>query len=209
MWKPATAGPIASGRASLESCIPAGRALRIAATPEIDREASMIDMVRRYTTGGLLGALAIAALVQPASLSGQERAQVRAPAAATDRAAAAETDFGVLLGSAGDERRISERLSHRDRAVVANLGHRVRAGATFEEIRGDWTRLVRRAELSSPEDVDELSRWVMREAYGEGGELADIDLQTSQQKQQQARQMMSNMQKAKHDAAMGSIRNLK
>jgi hypothetical protein len=71
----------------------------------------------------------------------------------------------VLLGSAEDARRISSRLTHRDRAAAADLGRRLREGASFDDIRGDWQALVRRSGLSDSEDVDALTRWVMREAY--------------------------------------------
>lgn len=172
----------------------------------------MFNNTRLSTTGLLCGVLAIASFVAPASLFGQEGAQVRVPAAEATPRQTPKTDFGSVLGSAGDERRISQRLTHRDRAVVADLGRRVRGGATFEDIRADWTALVGRAGVSSQEDVDELTRWVMREAYadgGESGELANIELQDSLQKQQQTLRLMSNMQKAKHDAAMNSIRNMK
>lgn len=169
----------------------------------------MLDHARLATPGLIVGTLAIAAFLAPAPLSGQEAVPARTPAPAAVRAQPVETDFGVLLGAPGEERRISERLRHRDRAVVASLGRRVRAGATFEEIRGDWTALVRRTGVSSEEDVDVLTRWVMREAHGEDGQLANIDLQNSLEKQQRAIQMMSNMQKAAHDVAMNSIRNMK
>lgn len=168
----------------------------------------MFDQVRLSIPGVMLGALAIASLLQPAPLSGQEPVPARAPAAAV-RADPVETNFGVLLGSRGEERRISQRLMHRDRAVVADLGRRVRAGATFEEIRGDWAALVRRNKVASDQDIDDLTKWVLREGYGEDGQLANLDLQNSLQRQQQAVQMMSSMQKVAHDVAMNSIRNMK
>lgn len=176
----------------------------------------MFDPTRLSTPGALGGALAIATLMAAAPLPAQERAQLDAPAADAADRQTPKTDFGSLfksgLGSEGDERRISQRLTHRDRAVVADLGRRVRAGATYEEIRADWTALLGRTKVSSEEDVGELTRWVMREAYGgsgEDGQLFNIELQNSLQKQQQTMQMMSNMQKARHDAAMNSIRNVK
>jgi hypothetical protein len=42
---------------------------------------------------------------------------------------------------------------------------------------------------------------------GEDGQLANIDLQNSLQKQQQILQTMSNVSKVRHDIAMASIRN--
>lgn len=169
----------------------------------------MLDHVRLSTPGAMLGALALASFLQPAPLFGQEPVPARTPAAVSVGAEPSETDFAVLLGSRGEERRISQRLTHRDRAVVADLGRRVRAGATFEEIRGGWTALVRRTRVSSEQDVDDLARWVLREGHGEDGQLANVDLQNSLQRQQQAVQMMSSMQKAAHDVAMNSIRNMK
>ena len=171
----------------------------------------MLDYQRLSTPGVLAGVLAITSFLPPAPLSGQEPVRERAPAAAAVRAEPVKTDLRVLLGSPGDERRISEHLRHRDRAVVAELGQRLRAGATFEEIRPEWTALVRRAGVTSDEDIDDLTRWVMRESYGvdESEEMADLKLQSSLQKQQQTHRMMSNMQKAAHDAAMNSIRNMK
>ena len=44
---------------------------------------------------------------------------------------------------------------------------------------------------------------------GGDGQLANIDLQSAMQKQQQILQTMSSMQKASHDAAMATIRNIK
>lgn len=169
----------------------------------------MLDHVRLSTPAVMLGALALASVSQPSPLFGQEPVPARAPAAAAVRAEAVQTDFAVLLGSKGEERRISQRLTHRDRVVVAHLGRRVRAGATFEEIREDWAALVRRSKVSSKQDVDDLTRWVLREGYGEGGQLANFKLQDSLERQQQAVQMMSNLQKAAHDVAMNSIRNMK
>jgi len=44
---------------------------------------------------------------------------------------------------------------------------------------------------------------------GGDGQLANLDLQNAMQKQQQILQTLSNMQKARHDTAMNSIRNMK
>jgi hypothetical protein len=44
---------------------------------------------------------------------------------------------------------------------------------------------------------------------GDDARLANIDLQNMQQKQQQLQQMMSNISKAMHEAAMSTIRNVK
>ena len=116
----------------------------------------------------LTAALLALAFILPRPLQGQERVPARAaPVAAQPaiRVEPSETDFAVLLGSAGDERRISSRLTHRDRAVAADLGRRLRAGASFDDIRGDREALVRRSGLSDSRDVDALTQWVMREAY--------------------------------------------
>lgn len=113
-------------------------------------------------------ALLVLAVLLPRPVLGQERAPARAAPVAAKPAVEAEpgeTDFAVLLGSAGDERRISSRLTHRDRAVVVDLGRRLRAGASFDDIRSDWEALVRRSGLSESEDLDALKQWVMRDAY--------------------------------------------
>lgn len=113
-------------------------------------------------------ALLVLAVLLPRAVLGQEHVPARAAAVAAKPGVGAvpsETDFAVLLGSAGDERRISSRLTHRDRAVVVDLGRRLRAGASFDDIRGDWEALVRRSGLSESEDLDALKRWVMRDAY--------------------------------------------
>lgn len=168
----------------------------------------MFDHVRLSTPGVMLGALAIASFLQPAPLSGQEHVPARA-AEVTVRPEPVATNFGVLLGSGGEERRISQRLTHRDRAVVADLGRRVRAGAAFEEIRGDWAALVRRSRVTSEQDIDDLTRWVLREGYGEGEQPANRDPQNSRQRQRQVVQMMSSMQKVAHETAKNAIKNMK
>jgi hypothetical protein len=127
---------------------------------------------RRRPARGLPVFLAAAPLALPFLLPrpvvGQERIPARASSVAIQPAVGtelSEKDLAVLLGSAEDARRISSRLTHRDRAAAADLGRRLREGASFDDIRGDWQALVRRSGLSDSEDVDALTRWVMREAY--------------------------------------------
>lgn len=171
-------------------------------------------------------AVLLAVLAGPRPLAAQAKAL---PAQASERAVAVTSippAARAQLGERGAERRISARLKHRDRALVASIATRLRAGEPYEAVHDDWIVLVRR---SDADDVDELERWVLREAYLEDLEAqqarlaraeagakeepsdrrARIELQEAQQKQQQTLQTISNMQKAKHDAAMASIRNMK
>ena len=46
-------------------------------------------------------------------------------------------------------------------------------------------------------------------SMGDDSQLANLSLQNAMQKQQQALQMMSNITKLLHDAAMSTIRNLR
>lgn len=110
----------------------------------------------------LAGVLAITALLLPAPLSGQERdVRARPVRQAVDlRTIDARTE--ALLGTREAERRISSRLTHRDRLLAQRIGERLRQGASFDEVRRDWEGLVSRTE---PEDVDGLVHLVMREGY--------------------------------------------
>ena len=155
---------------------------------------------------GIFG-LVVLAVVFPRPLTGQqtprrvetgERPAVKAETLSTD------AQMRALIGTPGDERRISERLRHRDRATVRQIAGRLRAGASFEDVRGQWVALARSAR---PGDVDVLVQWVLREAYGE--HLQQVRLQESEQKMQQTLQTMSNVSKSMHDVAMASIRNMK
>jgi hypothetical protein len=113
------------------------------------------------------GPLALAFL-SPRPVLGQERVPARAALATAQPAVGSEpseAELRALFGSAEHIRRISSRLTHRDRAVAVDLARRLRQGASFDDIRGDWQALVRRSGLSDSGDVDALTHWVMREAY--------------------------------------------
>jgi hypothetical protein len=56
---------------------------------------------------------------------------------------------------------------------------------------------------------DELSEWEERlKTVGDDAQLANVDLQSMLQKQQQALQMMSNISKTMHDTMMSIINNM-
>jgi len=156
---------------------------------------------RHHIRRGLLvpGFLVLLALALPRPLIGQVKARQARPA--------------EPLGSPGDERRIPERLRHRDRAAVQRISVRLRGGAPFEEVRGQWVALVRN---SRPEDVGALVQWVMRDAFGEkvaaerrmaeGRGDAPARYGT-RNKQQQTLQTISSVSKSMHDTAKASIQN--
>lgn len=166
--------------------------------------------IRLSAPGPILGAISIAVLAWPSSLAAQEPVSPRAPAA-KGLVTPAESDIRVQIGSRGDERRIAKQLTRKDRAIVADLGRRLREGGTFESIRADWTALVRRADVSNETDADELANWVLREAHGDSDsdQMANVDLQSTLQRQQQATETMANISKALHDSAMSIIRKTK
>jgi hypothetical protein len=111
----------------------------------------------------------------------------------------------ALLGSPGDERRIPERLRHRDRAIVQQIAGRLREGASFEDVQESWVTLAR---STRPRDVDALIQWVMREAYGEQL-AAERQTAAGKRRMQQTLQTMSNVSKSMHDTAKASIQNMR
>lgn len=108
------------------------------------------------------GVLAITALLLPATLVGQERDIRVRPARQAVDPGSIEARTEALLGTRQAEKRIPNRLTHRDRLVAERIGDRLRQGASFDQVRGDWEGLVSR---SDPDDVDGLVQLVMREAY--------------------------------------------
>lgn len=165
---------------------------------------------QRY--GGFAPAfLLLVGLVMPRPLAGQAT-DVRAggigtPKRASVEAAPAEADFKALLGNTGDERRIPERLRHRDRAAVQRIAGRLRAGGSFEDVREEWSALIR---TSRDEDVHVLVQWVMRDAYGEQvAAFRGRDDPHARQRMQQTLQTMSNVSKSMHDTAKASIQNVR
>lgn len=173
----------------------------------------------RWTAGVFVpGVLVLLVLALPRPLVGQVKAQQAKPAEPAPLVKAdtksLDAQFRALLGTPGDERRIPERLRHRDRAVVQRIASRLRAGASFEDVRGQWVALVR---SSRPDDVDALVRWVMRDAYGEQvaahRRMAERGDDTRgrhrAQQQQQTLQTISNVSKSMHDTAKAIIQNMR
>jgi len=84
----------------------------------------------------------------------------------------------TLLGTPEAAQRISARLTHRDRLAARRIGERLRQGASFEDVRGEWAELVGRSE---PGNVNDLVQFVLREGYLE-------EVQTSRQTAERVRQ---------------------
>jgi len=126
----------------------------------------------------LAGTLAIAVFLSPSPLAGQERAVRVRPVGQAAGLATIDARVDTLLGTPEAAQRISARLTHRDRLVARRIGERLREGASFEDVRGEWAELVGRTE---PGDVNGLVQFVLREGYLE-------EVQTGRQAAERVRQ---------------------
>ena len=102
--------------------------------------------------------------------------------------------------------------SAEDRAAVASLIEELASAHEVTEIEYELCIPDR----VPPEGVTtlggidaELARWEDElRSVGDGGQLANVDLQNALQKQQQTLQMMSNISKMLHDTTMSIIRKI-